>query len=272
MRLQKLSAALMAAVLVTTTPAGAFLGQMTSYAKSSDDDDEKDYTVSDAAWEEEEDTNGKMHVYATWTESDNSASATISIYVDDKKRDTVSTKTNKGRVEVTQKIKSINKKGTYTFKITSSKKSTGEDEKSSSESDTLEIDSDYLKKLASSNSSSSAVSSSSSGTAVPATGASPADAMKAASAASNNTAAASTPANSAAGQSAAAATQTSPWQNWSPYGWVYFKDGQLVKNDWVVDNGKFYHINSTGFMDVNTWVTDATYGTHYVGADGALVQ
>ena len=271
MKFKKMTAALMTAVLVASTPAGAYLGQLSSFAKSSDED-EKDYSISDAAWEEETDSNGKVHVYATWSESDDKASATITIYVDEKKQSstgTISTTTTAGRKELTSIIKKLNKKGSYTFKITSQKKNKGEDEKSSAESDALEIDSDYLKSLASSNSSSSSSSSgsgSSSGPSVnPSSGntttqqsSTPADAM-------NGTQAAQTAQTETKTQASATA-----WQDWG-YGWVYFENGQLVKDKWVMSNGKYYHLNSIGFMDADTYVTDSLFGTHYVGADGALV-
>ncbi|ETP71859.1 hypothetical protein UYO_2174 [Lachnospiraceae bacterium JC7] len=272
MKLKKLTAAFMTAVLVTSTPAGAYLGQISSFAKSKDDEEEKDYSISDAAWEEETDSNGKVHVYATWSESADKANATITISVNEKKQSStgsITTTTTAGRKELTSIIKKLGKKGSYTFKITSQKKNKGEDEKSSAESDTLEIDSDYLKSLASSNSSSSSGSSSSSskgpgvtpstsGNTTTGTGTSPADAMNAS---------ASGQASQTSGQAQAPATS---WQDWG-IGWVYFENGQLVKDKWVVSNGKFYHINSTGFMDANTYVTDSIYGTHYVGADGALM-
>lgn len=270
MKLKKLTAGLMTAVLVTSTPAGAYLGQFSSFAKSKEDEEEKDYSISDAAWEEETDSNGKVHVYATWSESADKANATITISVDEKKQSstgTISTTTTAGRKELTSVIKKLNKKGSYTFKITSQKKNKGEDEKSSAESDSLEIDNDYLKSLASSNSSGSSSSSSTakgpgtaatSGNTSVVSGSTPADAMKA------------SQSGNVSKTAEQAAAQVSPWQDWG-IGWVYFENGQLIKDKWVVSNGKYYHINSTGFMDANTYVTDSTYGTHYVGPDGALM-
>ncbi|OON85577.1 hypothetical protein BXO88_11615 [Oribacterium sp. C9] len=276
MKLKKISAALMTAVLVTSTPAGAYLGQISSFAKEKEEEEEKNYSISAAAWDEEIDSNGKTHVFAVWSESDDKANANISISVDEKKQSSVgsiTTTTTAGRKELTSYIKKINKTGSYTFKITSGKKNKGEDEKSSSESDALEIDSEYLKNLASSNSTSSSSGSSS--------GSSSSKGPGASSASSSNTANASgsTPAAAMNGSAAGQASKTSEqaqapatgWQDWG-YGWVYLEDGQLVKDKWVVSNGKFYHLNSTGFMDVNTYVTDSVYGTNYVGADGAVVN
>ena len=259
MRLQKLTAAFMTAVLVTSTPVGAYLGQISAYAK--EDEEDKDYSISDAAWEEETDANGKTRVYATWSEADTSSTGTISISVDGKKQSagSITASTTSGRKDLTSYIKKIGKKGTYTFKITAGKKNKGDDEKSYAESDDLEIDSDYLKNLATGSSSSSS-SSKGPGAVTPVP---------------SETAAAS-PANAATPGQTATAEQTQAqvpktlWQDWG-YGWVYFEDGQLVKDKWVVSNGKYYHINATGFMDANTIVTDSMYGTHYVGADGALV-
>ena len=270
MKLKKVTAILIAASVASSTPAGAYLGQLSAYAKSSDDEDVKDYSISDAAWDEEIDSDGKVHVYATWSESDDKASASISISVNEHKQSTgsISTTTTAGRKELTSYIRKINKEGTYTFKITSQKKNKGEDEKSSSESEGLEIDKEYLKSLATTSSSSSSSNSSSgsgkgptvtptaSGNNSGPQGSSPADAMN----------------NSQQGQTSQTTEETeapkSGWEDWK-YGWVYFEDGQLVKDRWVLYKDKYYHLNSTGFMDVNTYVNDN--GIHFVGADGALV-
>lgn len=268
MKLKKITALMLAASIAASTPAGAYLGQLSSYAKSKDDEDEKDYSISDAAWDEETDSNGKVHVYATWSESDDKAGAVISISVDEKKQSTgsISTSTTAGRKELTSYIRKINKVGTYTFKITSQKKNKGEDEKSSSESDGLEVDKEYLKSLATTSSSGSSSSSgsgngpgtgsSTSGNNSAAQGSSPADAMKNAEQVQNSQTAEVTEA------------PKSGWENWN-YGWVYFENGELVKNRWVPYKDKYYHLNSTGFMDVNTYVNDN--GIHFVGTDGALV-
>lgn len=277
MKLKKLTAAFMTAVLVTSTPAGAYLGQLSSYAKTSDDEDEKDYSVSDAAWEEETDSNGKVRVYATWTESEDKANATITIYVDDKKQSSagnISTTTKAGKKDLTSYIKKINKKGNYTFKITSQKKNKGEDEKSYSDSDVLEVDSDYLKSLASGSSSSSSSSSSNSSSSSSSSGPS-VDPSKSSNTSTTSNGSPADAMNSASSTQTQAQTQTqapvTAWQDWG-IGWVYFENGELVKDKWVMSNGKYYHLNSTGFMDVNTQVTDSLFGTHYVGADGALVS
>lgn len=272
MRLQKLTAAFMTAVLVTSTPAGAYLGQISAYAK--EDEEDKDYSISDAAWDEETDENGKTRVYATWSEADTRSDATIVISVDGKKQSTGSIKasTTSGRKELTSYIKKIGKKGTYTFKITAGKKNKGDSEKSYSESDELEVDSEYLKELATGSSSSSSSSSGSSSSSSSGSSKGPG----AVTPLPTETTAAS-PANAGPGQTTAAAEQQAQvqapkteWQDWG-YGWVYLEDGQLIKDKWIVSNGKFYHLNSMGFMDVNTTVTDSTYGTHFVGADGALM-
>lgn len=275
MKLRKLSAVMMAVILATSSPVSAYFGELTAFAKTKDDDDddEKDYSIADAAWETQEDSNGKTHVYATWTEAEDKSTATITIYVGDKNRTSeakkngsISASTTSGKLEMTSYIRNINRTGEYTFKITAGKKNKGDSEKSSAESDTLEVDSDFLKSLASSNSSgSSAVtpngsSSSSSSSSGPSTsGTTPADAM--------NGAAQNTSQDPSQNTDQASAYSDN-WQNWSPYGWVYLENGVPVTNRWVMDNGKMYHIGASGFMDANTFVDDE-YGHHFVGADGA---
>ena len=79
MKLRKLSAIMMAAVVATSTPAGAVLGQITAYASKKDDDEEYDYSCEGAEWDVQEDANGKIHIYATWDASDDSSKATIKV-------------------------------------------------------------------------------------------------------------------------------------------------------------------------------------------------
>lgn len=276
MILKRLSAIMMAAILATSSPVSAYLGEITAFAKKDDDEeDEKDYSVSDASWDTSEDSKGKTHVYATWTEAEDKSSGTITIYVDDKNRTSeakkngsITASTTSGKLELTSYIKNINRTGSYTFKITAGKKNKGDSEKSYAESDTLEVDSDFLKSLASSNSSGSSAitpngnTSGSSGSNT-ASGATPADAMK------NDTQNSSQNSTQTPDQQAATADK---WQLWQPYGWVYLENGIPVTNRWVFESdGKCYHLGANGFMDVNTYVSDEL-GTHYVGSDGALVQ
>ena len=273
MKLRKLSAVMMAAILATSSPVSAYLGEITAFAKKDDDEEEeKDYSIGDAAWDTSEDLDGKTHVYATWSEAADKSTGRIVIYVDGKNRTSdassgsISASTTSGKLELTKYIKKINREGEYTFKITAGKKNKGESETSSAESDTLEVDSDFLKSLSSSNSSSSSSlapsgssSSSSSSSGSSTSGSSPADAMKGGSQNSSHNS------SQAPNQESTAADQ---WQNWAPYGWVYLENGIPVTNRWVTDNGKMYHIGANGFMDANTFVDDE-YGHHYVGADGA---
>ena len=65
--------------------------------------------------------------------------------------------------------------------------------------------------------------------------------------------------------------KTEGWVN--NYGaWTYEKDGQPVKNEWVKHtDGKWYHLNDTGFMDTNTWVQNDSGTWSYVGGSGAAV-
>lgn len=107
MKLRKLSAIMMAAVVATSTPAGAVLGQITAYADS-DKDKSKDYEIGGADWDVQEDANGKIHIYATWDASDDSCRATITVTRDDKKTGiSVDTTTTKGSVELTQQSRSM---------------------------------------------------------------------------------------------------------------------------------------------------------------------
>ncbi len=278
MKLRKLSAVIMAAILATSSPVSSYLGEITAFAKKDEDEDEKDYSIGDASWDTTEDSDGKTHVYATWSEASDKSTGKIVIYVDDKNRTSdatsggITASTTSGKKELTSYIKKINRTGEYTFKITAGKKNKGEDEYSSSESDVLEVDSDFLKSLSSSSGSSSSGSSSvtpngnsssssgSSGTS--ASGSSPADAMNGGSQNSSQNS------SQAPNQES---TSRDQWQNWAPYGWVYIENGIPVTNRWVVESdGKWYHIGTNGFMDVDKFVDDE-YGHHFVGADGALM-
>ena len=272
MKLRKLSAIMMAAVVATSTPAGAVLGQITAYADS-DKDKSKDYEIGGADWDVQEDANGKIHIFATWDASDDSCSATITVRRDDKSTGiSVTTTTTKGSVELTQQIKKYGKTGDYTFKIKAKSKSKDEEGKSTSdapaesESDFLEIDEDTMKKLSSTAATSSGVNANNGltpGSSIPTPGTS------------------GTPGTPSAGPSG---TSTPTSQSTSTSGdfltngvitdWVighvYLVNGAPVFSKWIVDSGKLYHIGANGFMDKNLIFSDYT-GTHYVGADGALV-
>jgi len=266
MKLRKLSAVMMAAILATSSPVSSYLGEITAFAKKDEDEDEKDYSIGDASWDTTEDSDGKTHVYATWSEASDKSTGTITIFVDGKNRTSeassgsINASTTSGKKDMTSYIKKINRKGEYTFKITAGKKNKGDTEKSYSESDVLEVDSDFLKSLASSSSSGASEvpsSSSSSGStsgpgSTPASGSSPASAM-----------------NGGSQNAAQESTAADQWQFWT-YGYVYLENGIPVTNRWVLDNGKYYHLGANGFMDTNTYVNDEL-GSHYVGADGALM-
>ncbi len=47
--------------------------------------------------------------------------------------------------------------------------------------------------------------------------------------------------------------------------WFYEKDGDLVKNSWINDNGVYYYVDETGYMISNAYTPDG----YYVGADGS---
>ena len=47
--------------------------------------------------------------------------------------------------------------------------------------------------------------------------------------------------------------------------WFYQKDGELVKNSWIDDNGVYYYVDETGYMLSNAYTPDG----YYVGADGS---
>ena len=266
MKLRKLSAIMMAAVVATSTPAGAVLGQITAYADS-DKDKSKDYNIGGADWDVQEDANGKIHIFATWDASDDSCGATITVTRDDKKTGiSVTTTTTKGSVELTQQIKKYNKTGDYTFKIKAKKKSTGESEVAESESDFYEIDEDTMKKLSSTAATSSGVNTNNGqtpGSSIPIPGTSTTPATPNAAPAGTSTAA--TQSTDTSGDFLTNGTIT----DWG-IGHVYLVNGAPVFSKWIVDSGKLYHIGANGFMDKNLTFSDYT-GTHYVGADGALV-
>ena len=276
MKLRKLSAIMMAAVVATSTPAGAVLGQITAYASKKDDDKDytKDYDISGAEWDVQEDANGKIHIYATWDASDDSCGATITVRRDDKSTGiSVSTTTTKGSVELTQQIKKYGKTGDYTFKIKSSKPSRDSEnkvtgDKAESESDSYEIDSDMMKKLSSTSATSSGANTSNGqtpGSSIPTPGTSTTPATPNAGPSGTST---STPATQSTDTSGDFLTN-GVITDWG-IGHVYLVNGAPVFSKWIVDSGKFYHIGANGFMDKNLIFSDYT-GTHYVGADGALV-
>lgn len=272
MKLRKLSAIMMAAVVATSTPTGAVLGQITAYADS-DKDKSKDYEIGGADWDVQEDANGKIHIFATWDASDDSCGATITVTRDDKKTGiSVTTTTTKGSVELTQQIKKYGKTGDYTFKIKAKSKSKDEDGKSTgelseSESDFYEIDEDTMKKLSSTAATNSGVNTNNTpGSSIPTPGT------------------AGTPGTPGTPSAGPSGTNTPTTQSTSTSGdfltngvitdWgighVYLVNGAPVFSKWIVDSGKLYHIGANGFMDKNLIFSDYT-GTHYVGADGALV-
>ena len=47
--------------------------------------------------------------------------------------------------------------------------------------------------------------------------------------------------------------------------WFYEKDGELVKNSWIEDNGVYYYVDETGYMLENAYTPDG----YFVGADGS---
>ena len=260
MKLRKLSAIMMAAVVATSTPAGAVLGQITAYADS-DKDKSKDYNIGGADWDVQEDANGKIHIFATWDASDDSCGATITVTRDDKKTG----------ISVTTTTTKYGKTGDYTFKIKAKSKSKDEDGKSTgelseSESDFYEIDEDTMKNLSSTSATSSGVNTNNGqtpGSSIPMPGTSTTPATPNAAPAGTSTAA--TQSTDTSGDFLTNGTIT----DWG-IGHVYLVNGAPVFSKWIVDSGKLYHIGANGFMDKNLTFSDYT-GTHYVGADGVLV-
>ena len=47
--------------------------------------------------------------------------------------------------------------------------------------------------------------------------------------------------------------------------WFYQKDGELVKNSWIDDNGVYYYVDESGYMLSSAYTPDG----YYVGADGS---
>ena len=47
--------------------------------------------------------------------------------------------------------------------------------------------------------------------------------------------------------------------------WFYQKDGELVKDSWIDDNGTYYYVDDTGYMLRNAYTPDG----YFVGADGS---
>ena len=53
------------------------------------------------------------------------------------------------------------------------------------------------------------------------------------------------------------------WQS-DGNGWWFQSGSWYATDQWLKVDGKWYHFNSSGYMDVNKWI-----GSDYVGADGA---
>ena len=53
------------------------------------------------------------------------------------------------------------------------------------------------------------------------------------------------------------------WQS-DENGWWFQSGSWYAADQWLKIDGKWYHFNSSGYMDVNKWI-----GSDYVGADGA---
>lgn len=244
----KFAAVMMAAAVMTATPAAAYLGQFTSYAKDKED---YDYSIDGASWEITAD--GK--VFAVWDKPQDSSTATIKIMVDgDKKGSLIQVSSSAGRRDLTAAIKSINKEGFYTFRITAGKKNYDEDEKSYSESDDLDVDKEFLENLGKGTASGN--------TSNQANGATPGTVPGATQ---------QTPANAATNSNNAVNEGT--WYDWrdAGFGWAYMLDGNFVKNAWITWRGHMYHMNAAGAMDANTWVED-NLGRHFVNANGELTM
>ena len=52
--------------------------------------------------------------------------------------------------------------------------------------------------------------------------------------------------------------------------WYYQKQGQLVQNDWLYDQGKWYYLSTSGAMKASTWVYDKGEW-YYVSSSGAMI-
>ena len=257
---RKLVTILMTAIIAASSPATAAFGPMMAFA---DTDKSKNYDICDASWDVSDDTDGKSRVFATWESSDDKAKATVTIYRNDKTTGIkVNTYTSSGSVDVTSELKKLGKTGDFTFKIKAGKKSKDEDgneaaEYSEAESDTLEIDSDLLrsmKKVSQKKTTAVSTSVSTSNSNLPG-------------APQQNT-----PNNATNGSTEPGDFLTNgTWADWG-IGWVYLVNNTPVRSKWVFDSaGKLYHIGENGFMDVNRSVSDYT-GTHYLDANGVLIQ
>ena len=50
---------------------------------------------------------------------------------------------------------------------------------------------------------------------------------------------------------------------------TYIKNGKMIFNDWILDKGKWYYLNSNGMMAYNQWIKNKEKW-YYLGSDGAM--
>lgn len=199
------------------------------------------------------------HWFLYDTEKNRPVRITEEMYVDgDKKGSAISVSGKAGRKDVTAELKKIGKEGEYTFVITAGKANPGESEKSSAESDGLDVDKDFLKSLsstaASTSSGSTTVTGNSSGPMVPKT------------AQQQTTTLPST--------LPTAQTSSDTPGYWVPMEnlWAFMNpDGKYAQSQWISYKGKEYYIGANFFMETNTLVLRNGH-YWYTAPDGVAVM
>lgn len=58
------------------------------------------------------------------------------------------------------------------------------------------------------------------------------------------------------------------WSQDSNGNWMYGQNGEALSNQWIQSNGKWYHMNSDGIMDTNSWIHNDSGSWSYVGDNG----
>jgi hypothetical protein len=261
------------AISTAIVPIGFTLGNITAYAytsgSSDDDDDEEDYSIDGATW----DTSDGRAV-ATWEKSESYQDYTVSLYFEDKKVSGTATLTSGGSLDMTDFIISKNKAGSYTFKVTGSKKVDGE--KPSAESDTLDVTDDMLEDFKSGSSSLSSRNSSKTGPGVGLSKKSNKNSTDSTLVSSvyNTESGATTSAtnnstsNTTSTGSSNSASDVGTWMQYAGY-WFYYQNGDFVKENIVVSKGVVYYMDQAGRMITNAYTPNHMF---YADVNGALSQ
>jgi len=196
-------------------------------------DDEKDYSIGDAAWDVRD--NG---IYATWDEPEDKTSYKLKLYRNDK---SVGNYSASGKEEYPfAKIIADKGKGTYRFEVYGSKVKSSEREDNTAESDDLVVSSDdsgditlnEVKELAKK------------------------EAASKGSGSSSSSSSASTSGAAGPGAASAASSKATGWVQNSDGTWGYkLNSTTLATATWQMVNGQWYYFNNQGVMQIGwQWI------------------